>query len=90
MNTLKSKYRIFIKKYCEGLNITDPILLTKKLSKAKVYDVYFCNNSIEKIKFYVDNYKEYDKSGAYGIQDVGVILVDKIDGSYQNVMGQII
>lgn len=40
------------------------------------------------IKYYVDNYKPYDKAGAYGVQEwIGYIAITKIDGSYYNVMG---
>ncbi|RZJ30473.1 MAG: septum formation protein Maf [Flavobacterium sp.] len=40
------------------------------------------------IRFYLDNYKPFDKAGAYGIQDwIGLVAVRKIEGSYANVMG---
>ena len=40
------------------------------------------------ISFYVDNYKPYDKAGAYGAQDwIGMVAIEKIEGSYFNVMG---
>lgn len=42
----------------------------------------------EDILYYIDNYKPYDKAGAYGIQEwIGFIAVAKIEGSYANVMG---
>jgi len=42
----------------------------------------------EEIDFYIDNYKPYDKAGSYGIQDWwGIVVVEKINGSYTNVMG---
>jgi septum formation protein len=42
----------------------------------------------EEIEFYVDQYKPYDKAGAYGAQDfIGMIAIEKISGSYFNVMG---
>jgi septum formation protein len=42
----------------------------------------------EEIEFYVDNYKPYDKAGAYGAQDwIGMVAIQKITGSYFNVMG---
>jgi septum formation protein len=42
----------------------------------------------EEIEYYLDNYKPFDKAGAYGIQDwIGQIGVTKIEGSYFNVMG---
>ena len=40
------------------------------------------------IRYYIENYKPYDKAGSYGIQDwVGVCKVGKIEGSYPTVMG---
>ena len=42
----------------------------------------------EAILYYLENYKPYDKAGAYGIQEwIGFIGVSKIEGSYANVMG---
>ncbi len=49
--------------------------------------VKFANNSKEIIEFYIDNFSPFDKAGAYGIQDAGSILIEKIEGSYHNVMG---
>jgi septum formation protein len=44
--------------------------------------------SDEAIRYYLENYKPYDKAGAYGIQEwIGLIGVSKINGSYANVMG---
>ena len=39
------------------------------------------------IKAYVKTREGADKAGGYGIQGVGSILVEKIDGSYDNVVG---
>jgi len=51
-------------------------------------DVYFRNLSDIEIKHYVDKYRPYDKAGAYGIQEwIGYIGIQRIDGSYFNVMG---
>lgn len=51
-------------------------------------EVTFKNLSQEEIEFYVDNYKPYDKAGAYGAQDwIGLVAIEKISGSYFNVMG---
>ncbi len=44
--------------------------------------------SEEEIKYYVSNYKPFDKAGAYGVQEwIGYVAVEKIVGSYFNVMG---
>lgn len=40
------------------------------------------------IDFYIDNYKPFDKAGSYGVQDWwGIVVVERIEGSYTNVMG---
>ncbi|MFC2098846.1 Maf family nucleotide pyrophosphatase [Bacteroidota bacterium] len=50
--------------------------------------VWFADLSDTEINYYIDNYKPMDKAGAYGIQDwIGYIGVEKIEGSYFNVMG---
>ena len=51
-------------------------------------NVYFKNLSTEEIEYYVKTYKPFDKAGAYGIQEwIGFIGIDKIEGSYFNVVG---
>ena len=50
--------------------------------------VHFKNLSEHEIEYYVDNYKPFDKAGAYGIQEwIGYIGIDKIEGSYFTIMG---
>lgn len=51
-------------------------------------DVYFRPLTPHEIDYYLSNYKPYDKAGAYGIQEwIGYIGIEKIEGSYFNVMG---
>ncbi len=51
-------------------------------------EVYFRKLKDEEIEFYVDEYKPFDKAGAYGIQEwIGYIGIEKISGSFFNVMG---
>ena len=53
-----------------------------------VTKVSFKQLSDEEIQFYIKNYKPFDKAGAYGIQEwIGFIGIDKIEGSYFNVVG---
>lgn len=50
--------------------------------------VFFKPLSEQEITYYLDNYKPFDKAGSYGIQEwLGYIGIEKIDGSYFNVMG---
>lgn len=50
--------------------------------------VYFAELSREQIEYYVDNYSPYDKAGSYGIQEwIGYVAIERIDGSFYNVMG---
>ncbi|MDX9695001.1 MAG: Maf-like protein [Bacteroidales bacterium] len=59
----------------------------KKLFYAES-EVYFRKLTDEEINYYVQNYKPYDKAGAYGIQEwIGYIGIEKINGSFYNVMG---
>ena len=52
-----------------------------------VTKVYFRKLSSEEIKAYVASGEPMDKAGAYGIQGLGSLLVEKIEGCYYNVMG---
>lgn len=50
--------------------------------------VFFKSLSNDEIEYYIDEYQPYDKAGAYGIQEwIGKIGVEKIEGSFYNVMG---
>jgi septum formation protein len=51
-------------------------------------EVTFQSLTKEEIDFYIDQFKPYDKAGAYGAQDwIGMVAIKKISGSYFNVMG---
>jgi len=50
--------------------------------------VVFSKISSEEINYYVEHYQPFDKAGAYGIQEwIGYIGIEKIEGSFYNVMG---
>ena len=49
--------------------------------------VVFRELTDEEIKNYVATGEPLDKAGAYGIQGKGAVLVEKIDGCYNNVVG---
>lgn len=51
-------------------------------------DVTFKMLTEEEIDYYIENYKPFDKAGAYGIQEwIGYIGCTGLRGSYYNVMG---
>ena len=53
-----------------------------------VTQVHFKDLSTKEINYYIDNYKPFDKAGAYGIQEwIGFIGIKSIEGSYFNVVG---
>ena len=50
--------------------------------------VHFKELSDNEIWYYIDNFKPFDKAGAYGIQEwVGYIGIGRIDGSFFTIMG---
>lgn len=51
-------------------------------------EVYFRDLDEKEIRTYIESGQCYDKAGAYGVQDsIGMIGIEKIEGSYYNVMG---
>ncbi len=54
----------------------------------EVSEVFFKPINSEQIRYYISNYHPMDKAGAYGIQEwIGLVAIDKIIGSYSNIMG---
>lgn len=54
----------------------------------EVTEVYFRKLTEGEMGYYVDHYRPYDKAGGYGIQEwVGMVAIEKIVGSYTNVVG---
>ncbi len=53
-----------------------------------ITQVTFSELSKNEMEFYIKEYQPFDKAGSYGIQEwVGYIGIEKIEGSYFNVMG---
>ncbi|MFT6166002.1 MAG: septum formation protein [Vicingaceae bacterium] len=60
----------------------------KEVSFSVSTSVFFKQLKDEEISFYIEKYQPFDKAGAYGIQEwIGLIGVEKIEGSFYNVMG---
>lgn len=68
-----------------GVTIATP---EKRKSFTSESKVTFAHLTDEEIKYYVEHWRPMDKAGAYGIQEwIGAVAVEKIDGSFYNVMG---
>lgn len=70
--------------------ITGVVILKgfEQIAFADTTYVKFHHLTQEQIEFYVDNYKPYDKAGAYAIQEwIGVVGIQSIKGDFYNVMG---
>jgi nucleoside triphosphate pyrophosphatase len=60
----------------------------KETCFASCTDVYFKKLTYPEIDYYIKHFQPMDKAGAYGIQEwIGYIGVEKINGSFFNVMG---
>lgn len=70
--------------------VTGVVVATKERKEAFSVTtlVKFTNLSDEIIEHYVENFKPFDKAGAYGIQEwIGFVGVESISGSFFNVIG---
>jgi septum formation protein len=67
------------------------VCLTSKQKQVSFSDktyVTFGDLTDQEIEYYVEKYNPLDKAGAYGVQEwIGYVGVEKIEGSYFNVMG---
>lgn len=60
----------------------------KQVSFSDFANVTFGQLNDSEINYYVSKYKPFDKAGAYGVQEwIGYVAVERIEGSYYNVMG---
>jgi len=72
----------------------DVITAVCLVSKHKKHTFHVCSSvtfkklKIEEIEYYIRNFKPFDKAGGYGVQEwIGYIGINKIEGSFFNVMG---
>jgi septum formation protein len=69
-----------------GIAIIDTKSNNKYLSH-EITDVYMKELSNDEIAYYIQTGEPFDKAGAYGIQGIGSLFIEKISGDYYNVMG---
>jgi septum formation protein len=62
-------------------------LVTKKITRVIRTDVYLKKLSKLEIVEYLAHGESLDKAGAYAAQGFGMALIEKINGSYTNVVG---
>jgi septum formation protein len=72
------------------LVVTGVVILNQQqeIAFADITEVEFHRLNRQQIEYYIDQYKPYDKAGAYAIQEwIGAIAIKKINGCFYNVMG---
>lgn len=70
--------------------VTGFALVSKKYGELKAFDtskIKFKSLSSKEIENYASTREPYDKAGSYAVQGLGALLIEKIEGSYTNVMG---
>ena len=73
-------------KVLTGIAVIDAATM-KGISDFEITDVKIKELTDSTIKAYIDTKEPLDKAGAYGIQGLGSIFVEKINGCYFNVVG---
>jgi septum formation protein len=62
--------------------------LDKTITETDIANVEFDEITDEEIKYYIQNYKPFDKAGSYGIQEwLGMAKIKRMEGSFYTIMG---
>ena len=69
---------------CTGITVRQG---GRSLTESESTEVYFRPVSEAELRGYIATGEPMDKAGAYGIQGMGALLVEKINGDFFNVMG---
>ena len=84
-------FRILTKLSGNKHEVITGVCITTKQKQVSFFsktDVYFKTLDDFEINYYIEKYQPYDKAGAYGVQEwIGYIGVERVDGSFYNVMG---
>ncbi|KAF8071504.1 inosine triphosphate pyrophosphatase-like protein [Lyophyllum atratum] len=73
-----------------GVTVVYPILTAPGYNIKSIDErtlVYFADNPQHMVKAYVDSGEGIDRAGGFAIQGLGGLLIRKIEGDYQNVVG---
>ncbi|KAG8213458.1 hypothetical protein J3R82DRAFT_11975 [Butyriboletus roseoflavus] len=65
--------------------LTTPGYVTREMDERTL--VHFVDNSVRILEAYVENGEGFDRAGGFAVQGLGSILIRKIDGDYNNVVG---
>lgn len=69
-----------------GFTLLD-VATKKKVTKSIETKIYFKNLTSQEITAYIRTKEPFDKAGAYAIQEIGAIFIEKIEGDYQGAVG---
>ena len=69
-----------------GFTILDTVTGHEVTSSSRT-TLWFRDISDDEIKRFVEQEKPYDKAGAYGMQEIGAIFIEKLEGDYMGGIG---
>ena len=58
-----------------------------KIVDSETSEVIFQNITEDKIDWYINKFRPFDKAGSYGIQEIPADFIREIKGEYDNIVG---